>query len=198
MEVSVSRRVFYRRREGPRRYTSVVWMSGAKSVLFIGGRAGVGKTRVALELHWQLAAQGVKHCVVEGDTLDQAYPPPWEHGHKLAEQNLKAMWANYRALGYRRMIYTNTVSVLETASLSAAMGDAPLVKAVLLRASDDTVKGRLELRESAATLQSHLNRSRLKAAGLGQQTPSWVWRIDTDGKDSPAVAAEILELLSWT
>lgn len=173
-------------------------MNERSEVLFIGGRAGVGKTRVALELHWHLSARRVKHCVIEGDNLDQAYPPPWEHGHKLAEQNLKAMWANYRALGYRRMIYTNTVSVLETAGLSAAMGDDPSVKAVLLRASDDAVKGRLEQRESVATLQSHLNRSRLKAAELGRQTPAWVWRIDTDGKDSPAVAAEILELLSWT
>ncbi len=166
--------------------------------MFIGGRSGVGKTRVALELHHQLSAQRVKHCVIEGDNLDQAYPPPWEHGHKLAEQNLAAMWTNYRALGYRRVIYTNTVSVLETAGLSAAMGDAPIVKAVLLQASDSTVKRRLELRESAATLQSHLKRSRLRAAELGQYAPPWVWRIDTDGKDSPAVAEEILGLLGWT
>ena len=173
-------------------------MAERSEVLFIGGRAGVGKTRVALELHDQLSAQGVKHCVIEGDNLDLAYPPPWEHGHKLAEQNLAAMWRNYRALGYRRVIYTNTVSVLETVSLSAAMGDEPTVKAALLEASDSTVKGRLELRESAATLQSHLKRSRLRAAELAQYAPSWVWRIDTDGKDSPAVAEEILGLLGWT
>jgi uridine kinase len=94
-------------------------------VLFIGGRSGVGKTSVALELHWRLAEQQVKHCVIEGDTLDQAYPPPWEHG--LAEQNLSAIWNNYRALGYWRLIYTNTVSVLYTEALTAAMGDDPLV-----------------------------------------------------------------------
>ena len=172
-------------------------MAERSEVLFIGGRAGVGKTRVALELHDQLSAHRVKHCVIEGDTLDLAYPPPWEQGHRLAEQNLAAMWANYRALGYRRVIYTNTVSVLETEGLSAAMGDEPIVKAALLGASDNTVKGRLELRESAATLQSHLKRSRLRAAELERQTPSWVWRIDTDGKDSPTVAGEILELLGW-
>ena len=173
-------------------------MTERSEVLFIGGRSGVGKTTVALELHWHLSQQRVKHCVIEGDTLDQAYPPPWEHGHKLAEQNLAAMWTNYRALGYRRVIYTNTVSVLETTSLGAAMGDEPIVKAVLLWASNDTVKERLEQRESASTLQSHLERSRLRAAELTKQTPPWVWRIDTDDKDSFAVADEILELLGWT
>ena len=172
-------------------------MAEQSEVLFIGGRSGVGKTRVALELHHQLSAQGVKHCVIEGDNLDLAHPPPWEHGHKLAEQNLAAMWQNYRALGYRRVIYTNTVSVLETKGLSAAMGDDPIVKAALLGASDNTVLRRLRQRESAATLQSHLERSRLRAAELGRQTPDWVWRIDTDGKDSQAVAEEILGLLGW-
>jgi hypothetical protein len=57
-------------------------------------------------MHAQLPAARVQHCFIEGNNLDMAYPPPWEHG--LAEQNLAAMWANYRALGYRRMICANT------------------------------------------------------------------------------------------
>ena len=173
-------------------------MTERSEVLFIGGRAGVGKTSAAFELHHQLFELHVKHCVIEGDNLDLAYPPPWEQGYKLAEQNLRAMWTNYRALGYRRVIYTNTVSVLETTNLSAAMGDDPSVRGVLLQASDDTVLRRLKQRESDNTLQSHLARSRLRAAELERHTPSWVWRIDTDGKNSPAVAGEILELLGWT
>ena len=39
-----------------------------------------------------------------------AYPPPWEHG--LAARNLASIWRNYRDLGYRRLIYTNTNSDL--------------------------------------------------------------------------------------
>jgi hypothetical protein len=54
-------------------------------------------------MHAQLSAAGVRHCLIEGDNLDLAYPPP--HVHGLAEQNLAAMWASYTALGYRRMIY---------------------------------------------------------------------------------------------
>jgi adenylylsulfate kinase-like enzyme len=72
--------------------------------LFIGGRAGVGKSGVGAEIHARLSAADVRHCLIEGDNLDQAWPVPWEQGHDLAERNLAAMWTNYRALGYRRMI----------------------------------------------------------------------------------------------
>ena len=150
---------------------------------------------MASELYERLAAKGVKHCVIEGDNLDLAYPTVWEYG--VAERNLATMWANYRALGYRKLIYTNTVSVMYSAGLVAAMGDDPLVKAVLLRASDATAAQRLEKRESVATLELYLDKSRLRAAQLEQGTPSSVWRINTDSKDVRAVADEILGLLDW-
>jgi hypothetical protein len=70
-----------------------------------------------------------------------AYPPPQEYS--LAERNLAAIWANYRALGYRRMIYVNTASVLEDVAnrFTAAMGDNPRVTAVMLNCSDSTAHG---------------------------------------------------------
>jgi 2-phosphoglycerate kinase len=49
-------------------------MNMRSEVLFVGGRSGVGKSSVAFELHAQLAALKVKHCVIEGDSLDLAFP----------------------------------------------------------------------------------------------------------------------------
>jgi 2-phosphoglycerate kinase len=43
-------------------------------VVFIGGRSGVGKSSVAAEASRILARAEVRHAVIEGDTLDQAYP----------------------------------------------------------------------------------------------------------------------------
>jgi adenylylsulfate kinase-like enzyme len=54
--------------------------------IFIGGRSSVGKTTVAFEVHAQLSAADVPHCLIDGDFLDMAHPPPWEH--KLAERYL--------------------------------------------------------------------------------------------------------------
>lgn len=119
--------------------------------MFIGGRSGTGKTSVGLEIHAKLSAAGVSHCLIDGDSLDMAFPPPWQHN--LAERNLAAMWDNYRALGYRRVIYTNTVSVLPDVidQLTTAMGDNPRVIAILLTCTDTTARERLGQREIGST-----------------------------------------------
>jgi hypothetical protein len=164
-------------------------------VLFIGGRSGVGKSSGAFELHAQLSAQKIKHCVIEGDNLDLAFPPAWEH--HLAEQNLAAVWTNYRSLGYRRLIYTNTVSVRFTHELATAMGDNPQITAVLLTATDETASARLKGRVQGSDLQEHLDRSNTAARELALQTPTWVHRRPTDNRRVEEVAADLLSLIGW-
>ncbi len=167
------------------------------AILLIGGRSGVGKTTVGSEIHAQLSAASVRHCLIEGDNLDLAYPPP--HEHHLAERNLAAMWANYRALGYRRMIYTNTASVLATEirKLVAATGDDPHVTAALLTCSDQTAHERLARREIGTGLDRHAERSTLMARKLAEHSPDTVHRIATDGRPIAELAAEIIRLSAW-
>jgi hypothetical protein len=167
-------------------------------VLLIGGRAGVGKSSVGAEIHIQLTAARVWHGFIEGDNLDMAYPAPWEH--QLAERNLTAMWGNYRALGYRRMIYTNTVSVrpVVVQELTAAMGDDPRVTAVLLTCSDATAQRRLRQREIGSALRPHIERGLVFARELEQEAPGWVHRVGTDDRPVAEVAAEIIGLTGWT
>jgi hypothetical protein len=168
-------------------------------VLFLGGRSGVGKSSLGAEIHAQLSAAGTRHCLIEGDNLDLAWPVPWEQGHDLAEQNLAAMWANYRALGYRRMIYTNTASVRPEVitSLVAAMGDNPTVTAVLLTATDETARQRLAGREIGSAYEWHVTRSDRAARQLERRAPPWVHRVVTDGRPVPELAAEIIALTGW-
>ncbi len=170
-------------------------MTERSEVLFIGGRAGSGKTSVASALHGLLAARGITHAVIEGDTLDLAFPPPWEHG--LAEKNLQLLWANYRALGYRRLIYTNVMCVLEIGKLSAAMGDDPIVTAVLLDVSDDVMRERLSRRESLRSLEEHLARNLARRAFLEQEAPPWVTRVATDEKPLDDLALHLARLAHW-
>ena len=165
-------------------------------VLFVGGRSGVGTSSLAFELHAQLAVLKVKHCVIEGDSLDLAFPHPWEH--HLAERNLAAIWANYRDLGYRRMIYTNTVSVRFTQEFAAAMGDDPRITAVLLTAADETSAARLRGRIQGSDFQEHLDRSNATARELELLTPRWVHRCPTDDRSVQDIAADLLPLIGWT
>lgn len=166
-------------------------------MLFIGGRSGVGKSSAASALHDLLAAREVQHAVIEGDTLDLAWPVPWEHDDDMAGRNLAAIWNNYRSAGFRRLVYTNTVSVLEARHLSAMMGDDPQVVAVLLRAEDETVVERLGRRESGASLVAHLERSRARAAELDARAGADVLRIDTDGMTAVEVAEELARRTGW-
>jgi adenylylsulfate kinase-like enzyme len=167
-------------------------------LVLLGGRSGVGKTSVGIEMHAQLSAANVKPCVIDGDFLDLAHPPPWEHD--LAERNLATMWQNYRSLGYRRLIYTNTVSVLpeQIRKLAAAMGDDPRIIPILLTCSDATAAERLNQRETVCDgLSHHLKSSTEMATRLDRGADADVRRLDTDRNSVAQIAEHIIELIGW-
>jgi hypothetical protein len=141
----------------------------AAELLVIGGRSGVGKSSVAFEVSAQLALLEISHAVIEGDFLDFAYPSP--EGHRLAERNLHAVWANYRDLGYTRLIYANTSSVLFASMIAAAMGGVARITSVLLTRSDEAAGERLALREVGSGLTEHVVRSQEASIRLSSSVP---------------------------
>jgi len=168
-------------------------------VLFVGGRSGVGKTTAAEALHDLLGAADVPHAVIEGDLLDLAHPAP-HVAHpdvRLAERNLRTMWAAYRELGYHRLVFTNTVAVLEHERLSVAMGDDPVVRAVLLRASDATTATRLAHRAGGPVPTAQLAHSTETARRLDTATAGTVTRVDTDGRTPSEVARALASVAGW-
>lgn len=177
-------------------------MPGTSSceALLIGGRSGVGKTTVGAEVSAQLRHAGVAHCLVEGDNLDQAFPAPPDDPSRtrMTETNLAALWRNYAALGYRRLIYTNTVSVLEPDLIARAMGGAPRLVSVLLTARDATARGRLGTREIGSQLDAHVRRSAAMAVHLETAAPSEVVRVRTDGRPVEEIAREIVTATGWS
>lgn len=168
-------------------------------VLFIGGRSGVGKSTAAEALHDLLVAADVRHVVIEGDALDLAHPAPHvEHPDAhLAERNLATMWARYRELGHHRLVYTNTVSVLEHETLAAAMGGAPVVTAVLLRAGDVATADRLRRRSGGRLPEAQLAHSTRTAGRLDTAVRDEVTRVDTDDLTPEDVARRLASLTGW-
>lgn len=168
-------------------------------VLFIGGRSGVGKSTAAGALHDLLVAADVRHAVIEGDILDLAHPAPHvEHPEAhLAERNLAAMWAGYRELGHHRLVYANTVSVLEHERLTAAMGDDPVVTVVLLRAGDDTTAHRLAGRAGGVVPEAQLAHSARTAGRLDSAAADTVTRMDTDSTFPADIARRLASLTAW-
>jgi RimJ/RimL family protein N-acetyltransferase len=162
-------------------------------LLVVGGRSGVGKSTAAFALHDLLTAHDVRHAVVEGDALDLAHPFP----AGAAADNLRAIWSRYRALGYRRLVVTNTVAVLEADAYAAAMGDAPLVTSVLLTADDDTARDRLARREHGASYDAHVTRSDAAARRLEAASGPEIHRLRTDGRTPAELAAALAHLTGW-
>ncbi len=171
----------------------------AQELLLIAGRSGVGKSTVAFEVSRQLSAAGVAHCLIEGDNLSYAHPAPAGDPHrtKLTEDNLRALWGNYAARGYHRLIYTNTVSVLEVPMIERAIGGSRATSAVQLVAGDSTIEERLGRRESGAGLAEHLARSAVGARRLDEAVGSTVVRVETDDREVADVAAEIVRVCGW-
>ena len=170
-------------------------------VLLIGGRAGVGKTTVGWEVSASLRAATVAHCVIEGDFMGQAHPAPEGDPSRagITERNLTALWSNYAELGYRRLIYTNTVSVLDDSEgmFRRAMGADVRIVRVLLTASDETARERLTARELGSELEHELRNSARKALLLNERAPADTVRVATDGRSVVDVAREVVGATGW-
>jgi len=173
-------------------------------MIFIGCRSGVGKTTVAAKLSRLLVLESIPHALIEGDNLDQAHPKPWRNGVDLAEQNLAAMWRNYQAAGYSRLIFTNTVSVLQMSALSAALGGDVHGVGVLLTSGDSVAAERPAQREIGSGLEDAVERSKAAAAAaaaavkLHANASGSVHRIPTDHRTVSDIAAELFSITGWT
>ncbi|MGW7005862.1 AAA family ATPase [Streptomyces sp. NPDC054933] len=170
-------------------------------VLLIGGRAGVGKSTVGWEVSARLRAVMVPHCVIEGDFMRQAHPAPEgdPRRRKLIERNLTAVWLNFAELGYRRLIYTSTVSVLAENSgmFQRAMGTDARIVRVLLTASDAAAGERLAGRELGSELEDELKSSAYKARLLDEQAPVGTVGVATDGRSVVDIACEVVATTGW-
>jgi adenylylsulfate kinase-like enzyme len=170
-------------------------------VLLIGGRAGVGKTTVGWEVSARLRAAGVAHAVIDGDFMGQVHPAPQGDPHRAAvsERNLTAVWSNYAALGHRRLVYTNTVSVLDEAAgmFRRAMGHGVRLVRVLLTATDETTVRRLTGRELGSELEHEIENSARKARMLDERAPADTLRLVTDGRTVSDIAGEVIAATGW-
>jgi hypothetical protein len=132
--------------------------------------------------------------------MDQIHPAPDGDPHRAAitERNTAAIWSNYAALGQRRLIYCNTVSVLEEPMLRRAMGGGEIrATLVLLTAEEATVREQLAQREIGSQLAAHIERSLPMARHLDEEAPEGTVRIATDGRSVQDIAMQVLRAAAW-
>ncbi|MEU6860546.1 hypothetical protein AB0B28_16950 [Glycomyces sp. NPDC046736] len=155
---------------------------------------------MAYEVANLLRQSEIAHAFIEGDFLDHVHPAPEGDPHRtqITARNLAAVWANYREVGQRRLVYCNTVAVLEADMITGAMGGPVTAVGALLTATDATATARLGARETGSELESHLERSARAAEFLDRKTPDWVHRVATDDRTVREVAEDVLARTTWT
>lgn len=160
---------------------------------------GVGKTPIAHGLSRRLQRLGIAHCHVEGDNLDAVFPKPRDdpRGTRITESNLTALWTTYRAHGHHRLIYVNTVSVVEHELVGRAVGGEVRFVGVLLTCSDQTAASRLGRIEGDRHLPGQRMLSERAAGELEREAAPWVTRISTDERPIDDLVRELLRLTAW-
>lgn len=181
-------------------------------ILLLGGASGTGKTTVGWELSAILEHRGVDHCVIDGDTLGHIFPaPPGDPSRSgIVERNLASVWSGFAEVGQTRLIYTNTVSVLEEEMIRRAVRASSAggvvsseveveveFTSVVLVAGARTVAQRLARRETGDRVDLHIDRSLRAAMLLQQRASESVVVISTDGRAVEDVALEVLDATGW-
>jgi chloramphenicol 3-O-phosphotransferase len=159
---------------------------------------GVGKTTTAFEASSLLNAAGIAHALIDLDALRWCYPAP--HGDRfntaLGLRNLSLVWANYREAGAERLILVDVVEDrAQLARYRVAVSDAAITL-VRLRATVETLAGRVRRRETGAGLDWHLHRAAELADQMDRDQVEDL-SVDTDERTTVAVARDVLARCGW-
>jgi hypothetical protein len=167
-------------------------------LLIISGPVGVGKTTVGEEVNTLLEQQCVAHSFIDLDALACTYPrPPSDRfGRGIALQNLRCVWANCARAGSRNLVIAR---VIETESdlhdIAASIPDS-VPHVCQLSAGDETLRARVGNREIGSGRVWHQRRAVELSKILAGPVPA-DFRIETDHRSIPKIAAEIVERVPW-
>jgi hypothetical protein len=129
----------------------------AVSVIVISGSMGSGKTTVLGEASDILTAHSLIHAAIDMDVLGSALLP--DGGPRdMAYRNLTSVWANYAAVGVRRLLLAEAVENRDgLARLRDALSGAEFVVCRLM-ADLETMRERIRVREPGMLQQQFLTR----------------------------------------
>ena len=168
-------------------------------VAIVTGTIGAGKSTVAAAMSELLHEAGIRHGLVEVDSLGEVYPahdPADPYGEALAMQMLATLWPQYLAAGITRAIVTMTLeNTKELMRLLEAMG-SPAATVVRLDASGRTRAARIKQREFGNLRSTFLEKTdelgtRMAQLGIGDVI------VDNDDRSPVDTARDVLRQIGW-
>lgn len=170
--------------------------AAAIPVLVLNGSVGAGKTTIGGAISCVLASVGVPHAFVDRDALCVSWPQSGRYNEDVANENLAAVWTNFRARGAERLV---VASVLESTDDLKSVRDAVPGAAIVvcrLRASGAVRETRLHAREHGISREWHLARS-VELEIILNRAAMDDFSVDNDSRSPDAVAHEVLARAGW-
>lgn len=143
-----------------------------KSLLIITGTMGAGKTAVLAEVSDILALRQIVHAAIDLDALGLAHFPAAALADGVMYDNLRSICADYAAMGVERFLVARGIEDDAQLKLCREIIGATSTVICRLTASRETLKRRVEMRDSGisqgeymariATLDAILDRSHLE------------------------------------
>ncbi|CAN7660751.1 hypothetical protein [Bosea sp. LjRoot237] len=176
-------------------------------ILLVTGPAGIGKSTLCWEMGAVLAEAGIAHVAIESDELDRVFPKPGAEelaplapgARDVSQLNLAALWGTYRALGHTRLIMSGVMLHVDfdKSWILAAIPEARIT-VVRLLGNDDSLRERLDRRETGAGRDAQIERSLRQARRLANEAANGFIVVDTDGRTPAELAREVLGTIGWT
>ncbi len=167
-------------------------------VLFLTGQPGAGKTAVAKELSDLLWRIHEPHAVIDLDELCRGVlpTPTTNFNRDLAVLNLKAVWANFYAVGVRRLILSRIIQSSDDLDhFASAVPNAHMI-VCLLQAPAATIQQRIIQRDPGSNQEFLLSATTKIAAQLALlHLPGF--QIDNSQRPLNEVAREVLAQADW-
>ena len=172
--------------------------------LLIRGAVGVGKSSVAMTVSELLGRARVPHGAIDIDWVSQGWPYLGEWNRGMRVRNVRALAAEYRAIGASRFVVAGVVEgrdeideLAEALGIGVDAGAGAGVVVCRLTAPIDVIHDRLRRRDTGSSLQWHLDRAVVLHEQLDHDGLDDVV-VDTAGQDHETVAREVLAAVGWT
>jgi hypothetical protein len=160
------------------------------------GTMGAGKTAVLGEVSDILALRQIVHAAIDLDALGLAYLPAAAVTDDVMYGNLRSIFANYAAIGVERFLVARAIE--DDAELRIYRDIIPAADTVICRltASVETLKRRVEMRDSGISQLKYVARVATLDAILGRSHLE-DFAVINENRSLTDVALEMLVKAGW-
>lgn len=157
---------------------------------------GAGKTTVLAEASDVLALRQIAHAAIELDALGLAYLPSATCNDSVMYNNLRSVCENYVALGVQRFLLARAIE--NRTQLKGFRDIIPATNTIVCRltASIETMKRRVEMRESGVSQREYVARVAKLDAILGHARLE-DFTVSNENRSLSDVALEMLAKAGW-